>query len=69
MQGNTMDKDIRSPDIYTHHDNAILGEHILKAVHKQQRLSPNLKFDNSTGRDYSMYRISDLSNLDHKSNF
>ena len=30
------------------------------------RLSPNLRFDNSTGRDGSMYQISDLTNLDHK---
>ena len=28
------------------------------------KMSPNIRFDNSPGRDYSMYRISEFQNLE-----
>ena len=58
-----MDKDVSSPDIYTHHDNATHAVTDLKAAVGGTRLSPNLRFENSPARDNSMYELSDLSNL------
>mmetsp|Transcript_17966 Transcript_17966/g.27770 ORF Transcript_17966/g.27770 Transcript_17966/m.27770 type:complete len:108 (+) Transcript_17966:159-482(+) len=57
------DKDVKSPDIYTHHDNAIYTEIDLKAKVGKTKLFPNLRFDNSPPRDNKMYEISDISNL------
>ena len=58
---------MRSPDIYTHHDNATTAVTNLKAAVGGTRLSPNLRFDNSPARDTKMYELSDLSNLNHAS--
>jgi hypothetical protein len=57
------DKDVRSPNIYTHHDNAMSMMKNLKMATGGTRLSPNIRFDNSPGRDNKMYEISDISNL------
>ena len=51
--------------MYTHHDNAISTMINLKSTTNHVHLSPNQRFDNSPGRDESMYYISDLSNLNH----
>jgi hypothetical protein len=59
------DRDVRPPDLYTHHDNAIRAQTKLKAVVGGTHLKPNLRFDNSPPRDNSMYNLSDLSNLNH----
>lgn len=59
------DKDVKSPDMYTHHDNAISTIGNLKSAANHVHLSPNRRFDNTQGRDESMYYISDLSNLNH----
>lgn len=59
-------KDIMfEPDIYTFHDNAVSKAIDLKATLASSRKSPNIRMDNSPPRDTSMYKISDLSNLDH----
>lgn len=65
MKREVIDKDAASPDLYTHHDNAVSKMHEIKQTHNHVRLSPNLRFDNSTGRDGKMYHLSDLSNLEH----
>jgi hypothetical protein len=57
------DKNIQSPSIYTHHDNAMSMMKQLKMVANGTRLSPNLRFDNAKPRDNSMYYISEMSNL------
>ena len=64
-----LDKDVASPNIYTHHDNAIKAMKTLKMVAGGTRLSPNLRFDNSPGRDNKMYELSDLSNLNSAQKF
>jgi hypothetical protein len=58
-----MDKDVKSPNIYTHHDNAMSAMKNLKMATYGTRLSPNLRFDNSPARDNKMYELSDISNL------
>ena len=60
-----MDKEVRSPDIYTHHDNAMASLVDIKARIGGTHLSPNRHFDNVPVRDNSMYQISDLTNLNH----
>lgn len=65
MKRQVNDKDVKSPDMYTHHDNAISTMINLKSTTNHVHLSPNQRFDNSPGRDESMYYISDLSNLNH----
>ena len=52
-----------SPNIYTHHDNAIRVNLGLKATVANVLLKPRIKFSTSPGRDNSMYNLSDLSNL------
>ena len=59
------DKDVKSPDMYTHHDNAISTIGNLKSAANHVHLSPNRRFDNTQGWVESMYYISDLSNLNH----
>ena len=61
-----MDKDVKSPDIYTHHDNATKALTDMRAVAGGTKLSPNLRFDNSPGRDHEMYHLSDLTNLNQE---
>lgn len=68
-EASTEDKDVGSPNFYTHHDNAIAMMNELKGVHKRRHLSPNLRFENSQGRDGMLYKLSDLSNLEHDSYF
>ena len=58
-----LDKEVRSPDIYTHHDNATRAITDLKSMVGGTKLSPNLRFDNSPARDHGMYNLSDLTNL------
>lgn len=65
MKKQVNDKDVKSPDMYTHHDNAISTTINLKSLTNHVHLSPNRRFDNSQGRDESMYYISELSNLNH----
>lgn len=60
-----MDKDVASPDFYTHHDNAIEKMTDLKACAQGNRLT-NYGFSISPRRDNSMYNLSDLSNIDHQ---
>jgi hypothetical protein len=57
------DKDVRSPNIYTHHDNAMSMMKNLKMATGGTRLSPNIRFDNTPARDNKMYELSDISNL------
>lgn len=52
-----------SPNIYTHHDNAIKANLDLKATVSNILLKPRIKFSTSPARDNSMYNLSDLSNL------
>jgi len=59
------DKDVASPDFYTHHDNAIERMIDLKACAAGNKLS-NYGFSTSPRRDNSMYNLSDLSNIDHQ---
>jgi len=63
FKAEVLDKDVRSPDIYTHHDNATKALTDLKAMVGKTKLAPNLRFDNSPARDNQMYNLSDLSNL------
>jgi hypothetical protein len=63
MKKENNDKDVASPNIYTHHDNAMVMMRNLKMAAGGTRLSPNLRFDNSPARDNKMYEISDISNL------
>lgn len=69
MKAGTDDKNVRSPNIYTHHDNAMSMMKNLKMAAGGTRLSPNLRFDNSPARDNKMYEISDLSNLNQFKKF
>jgi len=41
----------------------------LKAVCGGTHLKPNIRFDNTSPRDNSMYNISDLSNLNNDKKF
>jgi len=49
------DKTVKSPDIYTHHDNAIAALMDIKKTIGGTRLASNLRFDNSPPRDNKMY--------------
>ena len=62
---NGRDRGVLSPDIYTHHDNAIRAQLDINSSAKGCTLS-NSRFENSSPRDQKMYQISDLQNLDHE---
>lgn len=40
------DKDVAPPTIYTHHNNAIKALDKINSTFEQNRLSPNMTFDN-----------------------
>ena len=47
MKREVNDKDVKSPDMYTHHDNAIQKIVDINSTINHVHLSPNRRFDNS----------------------
>lgn len=59
----TNDKNVLSPDFYTHHDNAVRAKIAINSAVQGTTL-PTHRFENSPPRGQDMYRISDTQNLD-----
>ena len=55
LKQNNFDKNVNSPDIYTHHDNAMAALVDIKKAVGGTRFAQNLRFDNSPPRDNKMY--------------
>lgn len=60
-----MDKNVLSPDLYTHHDNAVKAKIDINSAVRGCTLS-NKTFEKTSPRDQKMYYISDLQNLEHE---
>lgn len=42
---------VKGPDFYTHHDRAMKALDYIHSTFEQNKLSPNVRFDNQTSRD------------------
>ena len=55
----TLDKDVRSPDFYTHHDNSVRVQMDINSAARGCKLT-NKNFEKTSPRDGAMYHLSDL---------